>query len=121
MPFHSDLIGLHVLQIEFGLHDLILMNALAALPGSLLPSGNGSLIQPEGVDNRLAWTAIGYQRHDEDDEVFLLASSLQHRSSPRAERLPAGFTLVSLSLLPVTHHIALFGFPSCRTVPVGAK
>lgn len=84
------------------------LNALALLSGSLLPSGNRSLIQPEGVDHCLAWTARGPLRHDEDDEVALLPSSLHHRSSPRAARPPAGFPCVSFSLLPVTHHMALF-------------
>jgi hypothetical protein len=121
MPFHPDLIGLHVFQIEICLHHLILMHRLAVLSRSLLPSGHRAFIQSEGVNNGLSRAAIREQRHDKDDEIFRLASSLKHRSSMRAKRLPTAFTLVALALLPMTDQITFPCFPSCRTVPVRAK
>ncbi len=121
MPFHPDLIGLHMLHIEFRLHHGRLMHALTMLPRSLLPPRYRAFIQSKGVDNGLAGTAIGKKRHDHNDEIFCLAQPLKHGSSMRTECLPTRFTFVSLTLLPMTYDVACPNFPSCRTLPGRAK
>lgn len=73
MTFHADLIGLHMLQVEFGLRHHRLMNPLALLPSSFLPSCDRALIQIKGVNNRLERTAIGQQRYHQRDQFLRFA------------------------------------------------
>lgn len=121
MPFHADLIGLHMLQIERGLHHDRLMHFLTLLSCSFLPPRDGALIQAESVDDRLARTARAEQRHHRYNEVFCLAQSFKHRPLMHTKGLSTRFPCVSLALFAMTHDVACPDFPSCRTLPGRAK
>jgi len=59
--FDPDLIGLDMHQIKGRLLDKRLMQKLTVMPGSISPTCQRSLIETEGVDNRLDRAAIREQ------------------------------------------------------------
>jgi hypothetical protein len=71
--FPSDLIRLHVLEIELASHDLILMKPLAMPARSLLPPGYRSFIHLQRMNDGLHGTSIGQQRHHDHDQFFWFA------------------------------------------------
>jgi hypothetical protein len=110
-----------VLEIEFALHDLIGVDLLAMCPCPLLPSGDGSFVQFQRMDNGLHRTSIGEKRYDHDDQFFGFASPNKHCPLARAERFATRLTFVPLTLLPMADQIASSDLPSCRGVQIGAK
>jgi hypothetical protein len=71
-PLDSDLIGLHVDQIQLPLFHDRLMDSLAVLACPIPPLGYRSFVQPKGVHNRLHRTSIGQQGYHNDDEFHRL-------------------------------------------------
>jgi hypothetical protein len=91
------------------------------VPGSISPPRHRALIESEGVDNRLAWTAIRQQGDDHDNQLCWLAQPFHHSSAPRAKRVTTGATAIALPLAIMDATVALSDLASCRTRRVWAK
>jgi hypothetical protein len=96
---HLDVIGLHIDQIQAGVLNDCVMPPLAALSRSISSVYHGSFIQPVGVYHGLHGTARRQPCHNTHDHTEWFAQALDHRSSPRAQRLCAGAPPI---LLPLT-------------------
>ncbi len=113
--------SLHMLQIQLGGLDAILMDLLAVSPGSISPACHSAFIELVGVHDGLNWTAIREQDHHNDNELGWLAQSLQHGSSTRAQGVTTAGTAIALSLAIMNDDVACPGLPSCATRRIGAK
>jgi hypothetical protein len=119
--FHSDFIGLHMHQIQLPLLDEPLMYASTMRSCSITPIGDGSLIQAQGMHDRLDWTPIGKPRHNDHDQFLWFAQPFKHRSPTTTERFLADATAIALPLAIMDANIALSSLASCRTRLIGAK
>src|SRR5258708_4822140 len=97
------------------------MDLLAVCSRPLLPSSNGSFIQPQRMDNRLHRASIGQQRDDDDYQCFRFAQTLKHRPLMDAKRLFTHLAFVSRTRLSVTDQVACSNLASCRAVEIRAK
>jgi hypothetical protein len=120
-PFDPHLVGLDMDQIKSSLLDHRLVQNLTVVPGSISPTRHRSLIESEGVDNRLEWTAIRHQGDDHDNQLCWLAQPFHHCSSPRAKRVTTVATAIASPLAIMDANIALSDLASCRTRQVWAK
>lgn len=69
--FDTNLIGLHVLQIQLGHFDDVLMHPLTMQSGPILPARYSAFIETKGMDN--AEEDSREQRHHDDDMLSRLA------------------------------------------------
>jgi hypothetical protein len=88
---------------------------------TLLPCRYGPFIKPEGMHNRLKWTAIGKQGHDYCYLLFLCTESFKECAFSRAERLSTAMTLVTWAFATVNTNVARLHLASCRTRLIRAK
>jgi hypothetical protein len=100
-------------------HDL--MKLLAVPPSPITPTGDGSLIESEGVDNGLNRSPIREQRNHDDNEIRWLAQPFYHSSTPLAKRVTTTSTAIALPLAIMDANIALSDLASCGTRQVWAK
>jgi hypothetical protein len=98
-----------------------LMKLLAVPPSPISPTGHGSLIESEGVDNGLNRAPIRQQCDHDDNEFRWLAQAFHHRSAPVAKRVTTGATAIALPLAIMDANIALSDLASCGTRQVWAK
>src|SRR5260370_34346643 len=108
-------------QVKLSLLDFPLTPPSTLRSGSIAPIGDRPLIQAKSMHNRLDWTPIGQQGHDDHDQFRPFAQPLTHRSPPTAKRFFAGLPTIALPLPIMDHHIALFDLASCRTRSIRAK
>src|SRR5262249_25496429 len=120
-PFDTDLIGLHVDEIQAGLLDERLMHSLAVAPGSIPPTCYRSLIKAKGMDNCLDWTAIRQQRDHDQNQFRWLAQTLQHTPTSGAKRVAATATAIPLPFAIMNTDVALSDFASCGACQIRAK
>src|SRR5437879_5851223 len=97
------------------------MQKLTMRPSSISPTRDCSLIQPEGMDNRLNRATIGKLGDYHHNEFRWLAQPFHHGSTPLAKRLTAATTAIALPL-PIMHaNVALSDLASCGTRQIWAK
>ncbi len=104
-----------MLQIQFVLHNLFLVNLLAMGSRLLLPPSNRSLIQLKRMNNGLERASIGKQGHDDHNQFDWLAQPLEHGPFFGAERFTADLAFVPLSLLAMLDDVPCADLPSCGT------
>ncbi len=120
-PFHPDLIGLHLHEIQLPLVHHRLMDLLAMVPCSISPTCPRAFVQAKRLHDCLDRTALRQQRHHDHNQRLRFAQSLKDRACLRAKRPPARLTAIPCPFLPVADHIALSDFPSCLAGWIRAK
>jgi len=119
--FDPDLIGLDMHQVKDRLRNSGLMQNLTVMPGSISPTCHGSLIEFEGVDNRLDRAAIREQGDHHHNEFRWLAQPFHHGSTPVAKRVTTAATAIALPLAVMDANGALSDLASCGTRQIWAK
>src|SRR5260370_13289463 len=97
------------------------MHAVTMRSGAIPAIGDRPVIQAKSMHNRLDWTPIGQQGHDDHDQFRRFAQPLKHRSPTTAKRFFADLTTIALPLPIMDHHIAPFDLASCRTRSIRPK
>ncbi len=118
---HPKLVGLHVAQIHPPLLYNGPMHRLAVFPGSLLPVGDGALIEAEGSHDRLDGAAVTEQRHHEHDHIGACLQAVEGRTLGGSKGLATQLADVAPLLRAVNANVALADLPSCGTVGIVAE
>jgi hypothetical protein len=118
--FHPDLVGLYMDQIKDRLLNKSLMQKLTVMPGSISPPCHSSLIETEGVDNRLERTATRKPRDHHHNEFRWLAQSFHHGSTPHTKRVTTTATAIASPLAIMDANVAPSDLAPCRTRLIGA-
>src|SRR5579859_709179 len=97
------------------------MNTLAVPARTIPPIGDGSFIQPIGMNYRLDRTAIRKKRHHDHDQLQWLAQPFEHRSLSGAKGVSANLAPIALPFAIMDGNVALSHLASCVTRRVRAK
>jgi len=109
-PFHSNLVSLHMHQVQCSLFYNGVMHPLIVVSRSILPVRNSAFIQ-----------SIGQQYHHRDNQFHWCAKPLHHRSPPRTKGMTTTATEIPLALAIMKPNVPLPCLASCRTRHIGAK
>jgi hypothetical protein len=97
------------------------MKDLTVPTSPVAPTGDGSLIESERMNNRLDRAPIREQGDYYHNEFRWLAQPFHHGSTPVAKRVTTPATAIALPLAIMNTNGALPDLASCRTRQVRAK
>src|SRR6266508_2987729 len=92
------------------------MNLLTMLPRTFLPIANRALVQIEGFDDRLNWTAIRQQGDDLNHHFRRMTQTIENSAARRCKGLSADFAKTALVFQTVRMNVSFSDLASCRTI-----
>ncbi len=109
LNFGLDFIRLHLLQVQLALADKMAVQGLAMYPSASPPLLDRALIQAEGFDDSLQWTAISEQDDDAHDDFWVCAQPIEQSAFADGKCLTANGAAAALFLLTMDTEIAFSG------------
>jgi len=117
----EQFVGLNMPQIDPAVEDVMLVELLSMMTGTVPPGGDGAFVVAEGGDDGLEWASVAHQRENQSHQIGGDLEAIERGIMSGDKGTPAGGAAVAPLLLAVDTDIASSELPPCEAVGVVAE